>query len=82
MIVKYYANSNINDMNVTFFVDNSGFKSKENTINWDSIVKILQIDNDILIQTTTNTLYFTRDSFKSYDDIQELISLAKKYKKL
>ena len=82
MIIKYYNNSNINDMSVTFFVDKDGFKNEQNLISWDDIIKILQIDNDILVQTTTNSLYFTRDSFKSYSDIQDLISLAREYKKL
>jgi len=82
MIIKYYNNLNIKDTEVTFFVDKDGFKSNNNLISWDEIVKVLQIDKDILIQSTSNTLYFTRDSFKCYDDIQKLLSLAKEFNKI
>jgi len=82
MIVKYFANKNIDNIDVKFFVDKVGFKSKENIISWDDIIKVLQIDDDILVQTTADSLYFTKESFKSYDDLQKLISLAKEYKKL
>ena len=82
MILKYYNNLNIKDTEVTFFIDKDGFKSDNSLTKWNEIIKVLQIDKDILIQTTTNTLYFQRDSFNSYEDIQELLSIAKSYNKI
>ena len=82
MIIKYYNNLHIDNTEVTFLIDKDGFKSDNNLIKWDEIVKVLKIDKDILVQTTSNTLYFARDSFKCYDDVQTLLSLAKNYNKL
>ena len=82
MIQKYYDKLNVDEMSKTFLVDKDGFRSEQKSITWDDIVKVLQIESDILVQTREDTLYFTRDSFRSYDDVQELLSLAKEFNKI
>ena len=82
MISKYYDKQNLENTNIIFEVDNNGFKAINTLIDWNDIVKIIKVEDDILVQTITNTLYFQKKSFDSYDDIQELLSLAKEHNKL
>ena len=82
MILKYYDNSNIDNKDVKFILKDDGLHYDNSLISWNDIIKVLKIDDDIIVQTKTNTLYFEKKSFESYDDKQEFLNLMKKQGKL
>ena len=84
MLSRFYDKQNLEKKEIHFEIDKNGFKSDSGIISWNDIIKVIKIENedDILIQTTTNTLYFDKESFESLDDMNRLISLAKKQGKI
>ena len=77
IILKYYDKSNTNNKKVVFSLNDDGLSNLENIISWDNIVRVIKLDDVILLQTNTNTLYFDKQSFNSYKNMQKFLSIMK-----
>jgi len=83
MIIKYYEKHIKNSEQESHFVLNEdGLKSQEAIIGWDDIKKAIKIDDGVLLQTSTNTLFFQKSAFDSYEDMQEFLENMKKREKV
>ena len=82
MIVKFYDKSNINNRDVLFILDKSGLHYEEEVIAWDNVVKVIKFDDGALVQTDSNSLFFHRDFFCSFDDMQSFLSQMKEHGKI
>ena len=77
MIVKFYEKSGLDDTNVVFVLQDDGLHYDDTVIDWDNIYKVVKFDDGILIQTMDSTLFFQRESFKSYKDVQRFMEMMK-----
>ena len=77
MIVKFYEKSGLDDTDVVFVLQDDGLHYDDTVIDWDNIYKVVKFDDGILIQTMDSTLFFQRESFKSYKDVQRFMEMMK-----
>jgi len=77
MIEKYYNKSYQDTQDIYFILKRDGLYYNSELIGWDSIEKVIQLDDGVLIHTKTNTLFFENSSFASYEDIQKFLSQMK-----
>ena len=82
MIVKFYEKSGLDAQDVVFTLVDDGLHYNEALIGWDDITKVIKFDDGILIQTIDSTLFFQREAFKSYDDVQRFMKIMKNKEKL
>jgi len=82
MIIKFYDKSGLDARDVVFVLEDDGLHYNDTLIDWDSISKVVKFDDGILIQTTDSTLFFQRESFKSYKDVQRFMEMMKKRDKV
>jgi hypothetical protein len=77
MIEKYYDKSNLDATEVKFLLKDDGLYYDEELIDWDNIEKVIKFDDGVLLQTTSNTLFFETSAFESYDEVQRFLKLMK-----
>ncbi|NPA59291.1 MAG: hypothetical protein GXO30_02330 [Epsilonproteobacteria bacterium] len=77
MIEKYYDKSKLDATDVKFILKDEGLYYDENLIDWNDIEKVIKFDDGVLLQTTSNTLFFESSSFKSYDEVKTFLKLMK-----
>jgi hypothetical protein len=77
MIVKFYEKSGLDAQDVVFTLVDDGLHYHESTIGWDDITKVIKFDDGILVQTIDSTLFFQREAFKSYKDVQRFMEMMK-----
>ncbi len=82
MIVKFYEKSGLDAQDVVFTLVDDGLHYNEALIGWDDITKVIKFDDGILIQTIDSTLFFQREAFKSYDDVQRFMKIMKNKEKV
>jgi len=82
MIVKFYEKSGLDAQDVVFTLLEDGLHYNEALIGWDDIIKVIKFDDGILIQTIDSTLFFQREAFKSYDDVQRFMKIMKNKEKV
>jgi hypothetical protein len=77
MIEKYYDKSNLDATEVKFLLKDDGLYYDEELIDWDNIEKVIKFDDGVLLQTTSNTLFFETSAFESYNEVQRFLKLMK-----
>ena len=77
MIDRYYNRVDLDRRDVVFYLRDDGLHSEDNLISWNEIFKVVRFDSDVLIHTSTNTLFFQRASFKSYDDLEKFLEIMR-----
>jgi len=82
MIEKFYDKTNNDAKDAYFILKDDGLHYGDILIDWDKIVKVIKFDDGVLIQSLDSTLFFQKDAFKSYDDMQEFISIMREKEKL
>jgi len=77
MIEKYYEKSNLDKKDVLFLLKDDGLHYDDIIIEWSDIEKVIPFDDGILMHTSQNTLFFQKDAFQSYDDMQEFLNIMR-----
>jgi len=82
MIVRYYERSQTEKREVLFTLTDEGLSYEDVLIDWDHIFKAVKFDDGILLQTLKHTLFFEKDAFDSYDEMQRFLSIMKQHGKM
>jgi len=82
IIVKFYNKSGLDAKDVVFTLQDDGLHYDEVLIGWDDISKVVKFDDGILIQTIDSTLFFQREAFNSFEDVQRFMEIMKKKDKV
>jgi hypothetical protein len=83
MIVRFYDKSGLDDTDVLFTLQDDGLHYNNDTvIDWEHIYKVVKFDDGILVQTIDSTLFFQREAFNSYEDVQRFIKIMTKQGKV
>jgi len=82
LIVNYYEKSGIHAQDVTFRLTEEGLWYGEVLIDWEHIFKAIKFDDGILLQTLNHTLFFEKEAFASYDELQRFMELMRKHQKV
>lgn len=77
MLEKFYAKQDIDEYQSSFILKEDGLHNGTTLIGWKDIYRVIQLEDGALVQLKGNTLYFKRDSFKSYEDIQTFYTVMK-----
>jgi hypothetical protein len=78
LILKYYNKSGLNGRDVTFVLRDNELYFDDQKI--EDIKEVIKLEDGILLQTLTNTLFFDRDSFSKYEDMNEFFLTLKQKK--
>jgi hypothetical protein len=70
IIEKYYDKSNFTDQEISFKLDKKGIYYNNELLVWEDMIKVINVDDGVLLQTSTNTLFFEKESFKSKEQMQ------------
>jgi hypothetical protein len=82
MLEKFYNKREIQAKKTYFKLKEDGLYNENTLIPWDEIFKIIKLDDGILVQIQNNTLFFKREFFSSYEDMQSFLATMKKQGKL
>ena len=82
MLEKYYKKIDAPEKEVTFSLKDNIFYSEDTPIDWDDIFKVIQLEDGVLLHTKENTLFFSRNSFSSYEELQAFMQVMKEHNKL
>jgi glycosyltransferase involved in cell wall biosynthesis len=81
-IVNYYEKSGIHEQEVVFRLTEEGLWYDEVLIDWEHIFKVVKFDDGILLQTLNHTLFFEKEAFESYDELQRFMHCMRKHEKV
>ena len=65
------------DINLSVDKDAIEITTTNQQIPWSDIIEVMKLDKDIIIYTDSNIHYIPSDGFKSKDDFDRFLSLAK-----
>ena len=82
MLEKYYKKIDSSKKEVTFSLKENIFYSENTQIEWDNIFKVIKLEEGILLHTKESTLFFSRDSFHSFEELQAFLQVMKEQGKL
>jgi hypothetical protein len=82
MIVRYYDRSQMENREVLFTLTDEGLSYEGILIDWEHIFKVMKFDDGILLQTLNHTLFFEKNAFDSYDDMQRFLGVMKQHGKV
>jgi hypothetical protein len=82
MLEKYYEKQNLNNTQAHFTLKEDGLYSQEQLIAWNDIFKAIKLEDGVLLQIEKNTLFFKRDAFVSFEDMQSFLEQMKAKGKL
>ena len=82
MIEKYYDKLNVTTQDMIFTLKNGKFYNKDQEISWSDILKVIEFDDGILLQTNTNTLFFEKDAFDSKNSLKAFLKCMKEKGKI
>ncbi len=77
MIVKFYNKSDIDNSDVTFILKDDGLHYNETTIDFENILKVIKFDDGLLLQSSSNTLFFEKSAFKSSKEMNKFLSIMR-----
>ena len=82
MLERYYDKNNPQNLQIEFRIDENGLHGKEKNISWDEILKVIELQEGVLVQAKENALFFANAAFKKEDDKTRFLKMAKEKGKL
>lgn len=82
VLLNYYKKNVPKDTEVHFIIDDQGFHTDKNFISWDDIIKVIELENGMLIQKVNDTLFFQNSAFASLDEKKQFLAMAQERGKM
>ena len=82
ILEKFYDKQNLDNTEAEFTLKEDGLYSHGVLTPWDKVFRVIKFDDGVLLQIESNTLFFKRDSFASYEDMQSFLEMMKERGKL
>ena len=82
MLERYYDKNNPQNLQIEFSIDEDGLHGKEKNIVWDDIIKVIELEEGVLVQARDNALFFANAAFKKEGDKTRFLKMAKEKGKL
>jgi len=82
MLARYYDKNNAQNIEIHFDIDGNGLHGKEKNISWDEVLKVIELEEGVLVQAKENALFFANTAFRNVDDKIRFIKMAKEKGKL
>ena len=77
MLERYYDRNNPQNLQIEFSIDESGLHGKGKNISWDEILKVIALEEGVLVQAQENALFFANAAFKKEGDKSRFLKMAK-----
>ena len=82
MLERYYDKNNPQNLQIHFSIDENGLYGTEKNIVWDDIIKVIELEEGVLVQARDNALFFANAAFKKEGDKTRFLKMAKEKGKL
>jgi len=82
MLLQFYKNNIAKDLEVHFTLKEDGLHGQGKTILWDDILKIIPLEEGILVQGKEEALFFEKSAFVSNAEKERSLTLAKERDKV
>jgi len=76
MLLRFYDKNVSKNVDVHFSIDAEGLHGNNEVILWDDIIKIIQLQEGVLVQSTVNALFFEKNAFKNVQERRRFIQMA------
>ena len=77
MLERYYDRNNPQNLQIEFSIDESGLHGKEKNISWDELLRVIELQEGVLVQAQENALFFANAAFKKESDKSRFLKMAK-----
>ena len=77
MLERYYDKNNPQNLQIEFRIDENGLHGKEKNISWDEILKVIELQEGVLVQAKENALFFANAAFQKEGDKSRFLKMAK-----
>ena len=76
MLLRFYDKNVPKNVDVHFSIDAEGLHGNNEVILWDDIIKIIQLEEGVLVQSTESALFFEKSAFKNAQERRRFIEMA------
>ena len=76
MLLRFYDKNVPKNVDVHFSIDAEGLHGNNEVILWDDIIKIIQLEEGVLVQSTESALFFDKSAFKNAQERRRFIQMA------
>ena len=76
MLLHFYDKNVPKNVDVYFSIDAEGLHGNNEVILWDDIIKIIQLEEGVLVQSTESALFFDKNAFKNAQERRRFIKMA------
>ena len=76
MLLRFYDKNVPKNVDVHFSIDAEGLHGNNEVILWDDIIKIIQLEEGVLVQSTESALFFDKSAFKNAQERRRFIKMA------
>ncbi len=76
MLLRFYDKNVPKNVDVHFSIDAEGLHGNNEVILWDDIIKIIQLEEGVLVQSTESALFFQMSAFKNAQERRRFIQIA------
>lgn len=76
MLLRFYDKNVPKNVDVHFSIDAEGLHGNNEVILWDDIIKIIQLEEGVLVQSTESALFFDKSAFKNAQERRRFIEMA------
>ncbi len=76
MLLRFYDKNVPKNVDVHFGIDAEGLHGNNEVILWDDIIKIIQLEEGVLVQSTESALFFDKSAFKNAQERRRFIQMA------
>ena len=82
MLSRFYDKNVPKNMDVHFTLDENGLHGNNEVVAWDDIIKVIQLDEGVMVQSQQNALFFANTAFKKEGDKTRFLKMAKEKGKI
>ncbi len=82
ILQRFYKKNTPKNLEVNFTIDNEGIHTQEKVIEWDTILKVINLEEGVFIQNRDNAYYFENSAFISKKGKTALLAMAKEKEKV
>ena len=76
MLLRFYDKNVPKNVDVHFSIDAEGLHGNNEVILWDDIIKIIQLEEGVLVQSTESALFLDKSAFKNVQERRRFIKMA------
>ncbi len=82
LLSRFYTKNTPEQTHIHFRIDENALQTQQRTFSWEDVLKVVELEEGVLVQTSHNALFFANDAFTNEQEKNRFLQLAKKKGKL